>query len=90
MSNNLKQKTDPSQLTIYQIRIEGHLDDQWTSWFGGMTITLKENGDTLLTGPVADQAALFGLLKKIRDLGLPLISIDRVDTKSNIENGEMK
>lgn len=90
MSNNLKQKTDPSQLTIYQIRIEGHLDDQWTSWFGGMTITLEENGDTLLTGPVADQAALFGLLKKIRDLGLPLISIDRVDTKSNIENGEMK
>jgi len=69
----------------YQIRLEGHLDDQWTSWFGGMTITLEENGDTLLTGPVADQAALFGLLKKIRDLGLPLISIGRVDTKSNIE-----
>ncbi len=83
-------KTDSSQPMTYQIRLEGHLDDQWTSWFGGVTITLEENGDTLLTGPVADQAALFGLLKKIRDLGLSLISIDRVDTKLNIEKGEMK
>ena len=72
-------KTDPGHSTIYQIRIEGHLDDQWTGWFGGMTITQEENGDTLLTGPVADQAALFGLLKKVRDLGMPLVSLNRVE-----------
>ena len=64
---------------VYQIRIEGHLDAQWTDWFSGLSVTLEENGDTLLTGPVADQAALFGLLKKIRDLGLPLISVNCVE-----------
>ena len=63
----------------YQIRIKGHLGDEWMDWFGGMTITLGENGDTLLTGPVADQAALFGLLRKVRDLGMQLVSINRVD-----------
>jgi hypothetical protein len=64
---------------VYQIRIEGHLDRRWTDWFGGMTITLKDNGDTLLAGPVVDQAALHGLLRKIRDLGMPLISAVRVN-----------
>jgi hypothetical protein len=59
---------------VYQIRIEGHLSHRWTEWFGGMTITPEDNGDTLLTGPVVDQAALHGLLKKVRDLGMPLIS----------------
>jgi hypothetical protein len=63
---------------IYQIRIEGHLDDQWTDWFLGLSFCLEENGDTLLTGPVADQAALYGLLRKVRDLGLPLVSVNRV------------
>ena len=66
---------DSPQPTIYKIRIKGHLDSQWTDWFEGLTITLEENGETLLTGPVIDQAALHGLLKKIRDLGLTLISI---------------
>jgi len=71
--------------------MEGHLDTQWTDWFSGLFITLEETGDTLLTGPVTDQAALFGLLKKIRDLGLPLVSLNRVDPeKSIIEKGEMK
>jgi hypothetical protein len=79
MSNAPKQKTDPSQPMVCQMRIEGHLDDQWTDWFGGMTITLEENGDTLLTGPVIDQAALFGLLKKVRDLGMTLVSVNRVE-----------
>jgi hypothetical protein len=64
----------------FQIRIKGHLRDDWTDWFGGMTITQEENGDTLLTGPVPDQAALFGLLRRVRDLGMQLISINRVDT----------
>jgi hypothetical protein len=65
------------QPMVYQIRIEGHLGSRWTEWFGGMTITL-EDGNTLLTGPVVDQAALHGLLKKVRDLGMPLISAVRV------------
>lgn len=59
---------------VYQIKIKGHLGPQWTDWFGGLTITLEDNGDTVLTGPVADQAALHGLLKRVRDLGMPLIS----------------
>jgi hypothetical protein len=63
---------------VYEIRLEGHLGSWWTDWFGGLTITLQDNGDTLLTGPVADQAALHGLLKKVRDLGIPLISAVRV------------
>jgi hypothetical protein len=79
MSNDPKQKIDPGEPMVYQIRIECHLDDQWTDWFGGMTITLEENGDTLLTGPVADQAALSGLLKKVRDLGMSLVSLNRVE-----------
>jgi hypothetical protein len=62
----------------YQIRIKGHLGPGWTDWFEGLTITLEENGDTLLTGPVVDQAALHGLLKKVRDLGIPLLSVIRV------------
>ena len=61
---------------IYQIRIKGHLGHQWTDWFEGLTITLEENGETLLTGPVVDQAALHGLLKKVRDLGMPLLSVN--------------
>ena len=64
---------------IYQIRIKGHLGHQWTDWFEGLTITLEENGDTLLTGPVVDQAALHGLLKKVRDLGIPLLSVNRIE-----------
>jgi len=78
MSNKLNSKTDPSQPMVYQIRIKGHLGRQWTDWFGGLTITLEDNGDTLLTGPMVDQAALHGLLKKVRDLGMPLLSVMRV------------
>src|SRR6267154_2027883 len=75
MSNKLHSEIDPSQPTVYQIRIKGHLGRQWTDWFGGLTITLEDNGDTFLTGTVVDQAALHGLLKKVRDLGMPLISV---------------
>lgn len=79
MSHESRQKKEPNRPTVYQIRLKGHLDDQWADWFGGLTITLKEDGTTLLTGPVVDQSGLFGLLKKVRDLGLPLVSIDCVE-----------
>jgi hypothetical protein len=78
MSNALHSHMDSIQTTIYHIRIKGHLGHQWTDWFDGLTITLDENGDTLLTGPIIDQAALHGLLKKVRDLGMPLLSVNRV------------
>ncbi len=63
---------------VYQIRIEGHLGPKWTDWFGDVSITLEDNGETLLTGPVVDQAALHGLLKRVRDLGMTLLSVNRV------------
>jgi len=72
-------KHNPHQ--CYEIRLKGHLDDQWAEWFEGLTITLEEDGDTLLSGPVIDQAALHGLLKKIRDLGLPLLSVNSVEPR---------
>lgn len=81
---------------IYQIRIRGHLDCQWTNWFEGLTITLEDYGDTVLTGPIVDQAALHGLLKKIRDIGLPLLSVISVDvdqtdlTETITQKGEQK
>jgi hypothetical protein len=78
MSNKLNPKIDPGQAMVYQIRLQGHLGPQWTDWFEGLTITLEENGETLLTGPVVDQAALFGLLRKVRDLGMPLLSVNCV------------
>ena len=78
MSNNLNSKTDSGQSMVYQIKVKGHLGHQWTDWFEGLTITLEEGGDTLLTGPLVDQAALHGLLKKVRDLGIPLLSVNRV------------
>ncbi len=64
---------------VYQIRVKGHLGPRWADWFGGVTIALEDNGDTLLTCPVEDQAALHGLLRKVRDLGMPLISTIRVE-----------
>ena len=78
MSNEINSEIDPGQPLVYQIRIKGHLGRQWTDWFGGLTITLEDNGETLLTGPVVDQAALHGLIKKVRDLGMPLVSVFRI------------
>ena len=89
MSDKLSAKIEPSQPTIYQIRIEGHLGRHWTDWFGGMTITLEDNGNTLLTGPVVDQAALHGVLKRVRDLGMTLLSVNRV-TSDPAERPEAK
>ena len=82
MSQKRNPKTDPGQPMVYQIRIKGHLGSQWTDWFEGLTITLEGDGDTLLTGPVIDQAALHGLLKKVRDLGMPLVSVSPLEPGS--------
>ena len=76
MPDKLDSRTDPGQPMVYQIRIKGHLGPQWTDWFGGLAVAVEEDGDTLLTGPIVDQAALYGLLKKVRDLGMPLVSVN--------------
>jgi hypothetical protein len=77
----------PPSIQIYEIRLKGHLDAQWVTWFDGLTIARDENGDSLLSGPVADQAALHGLLKKVRDLGMPLISVVHIQS-NRFEQGE--
>jgi len=79
MSDHPDYKSDTSQPQIYQIRVKGHLGQQWIDWFDGLSITLEEDGDTLITGPVIDQAALHGLLKKVRDLGMPLVSVSPLE-----------
>lgn len=75
--------TPNSNVEYYEIRLKGHLEARWEKWFDDMSITLEENGNTLLSGPVSDLAALHGLLKKVRDVGLPLLSVNAVepDTK---------
>lgn len=79
MSNELDPKTDRTQIMVYQIRVKGHVSREWTDWFEGLTITLKDNGETLLTGPMIDQAALHGVLRWIRDLGIPLLSVTYIE-----------
>ena len=81
MSETDAASTDPHEPGLYEIRIRGHLENRWADWFEGMSLTHAENGETLLTGPVTDQAALHGLLRKVRDLGLPLISVIQVDRR---------
>jgi hypothetical protein len=78
---------DPIGSTVYQIRLRGHLGHLWSDWFDGLAITWEDNGDTLLTGRVADQAALHGLLRKIRDLGVTLVSINRLDASAEPDQG---
>ena len=81
MANDINSEIDPGQPVAYQIKIKGHLGGQWTDWFDGLAITLEDNGDTLLTGSVTDQAALHGLLRKVRDLGMPLCSVTSVSVE---------
>ena len=78
MPDEINLGSEKAQPLVYQIRITGHLGRQWTDWFGGLAITLEDNGETLLTGSLIDQAALHGLLRKVRDLGVPLLSVNRV------------
>ena len=82
---------EPDQPMVYQIRIKGHLSSLWLEWFEGLTITLEKDGNTLLMGTVVDQAALHGILKKVRDLGMPLLSIHSVmpmDPSNDNKQGE--
>ncbi len=90
MPTKLNSKTGPSGPRVYQIRIQGHLGAEWADWFDGLTITLEEDGNTLLSGPVIDQAALHGLLKKVRDLGMPLVSVCPVEPgpPTKLETGQ--
>ncbi len=89
MSSDVSSEFDPGRPTAYRIRIKGHLGPQWTDWFEGLAIRLDESGDRLLTGLVTDQAALHGLLRKVRDLGMPLVSVRpiRQDVSDAIEEG---
>ena len=79
MSETHTSSEDHYKPGLYEIRLKGHLAERWAYWFEGLTITLEDNGDTLLTGPVTDQAALHGLIKKVRDLGMPLISVISIE-----------
>lgn len=88
MSNKFESNRDQSEPFVYQIRIEGHLRSGWTDWFEGLTLTFEENGNTLITGPVVDQAALHGLLRKVRDLGIPLLSVIRIRDQEFPNKGE--
>jgi hypothetical protein len=78
MTNTRNPNTDPAEPEVYEIRIKGHLGCQWSDWFNGLKITLEATGETLLTGTLADQAALHGVLKKVRDLGMPLVAVNRL------------
>ena len=78
MSNERNPASDPNQPVVYQIRLQGQLGAEWRDWLGVMSITLAANGDTLVTGQVVDQAALYGLLRKVRDLGIPLLAVNRI------------
>lgn len=78
MSKEQSPEWDTDQPKVYQIRIRGHLGRRWTDWFEGLTVTLEEDGNTLLAGPVIDQAALHGILKRVRDLGMPLLSVNSI------------
>ena len=90
MLRNPGPKSNPTPSAAYEIKVEGHLDRQWTDWFGGVTIQWEEDGNTLLACPVVDQAALYGLLKKVRDLGIPLISVNRVRAENTDDSRQYR
>jgi hypothetical protein len=83
-------KTKQTHPTWYEIRVEGHLPPQWMDWFDGLTVRQEVNGETIITGPLPDQAALYGLLKKVRDLGMPLIAVNRAASHQTETNNSEK
>jgi hypothetical protein len=78
--DEIAREADPGQPLVYELRLRGHLGERWTEWFEGAVITLHDNGDTTLRCLVADQSALHGVLKRVRDLGMPLLSVVGVET----------
>lgn len=91
MANNPRSERDKDRPLIYQIRIRGHLGQPWQEWFEGLTLTLETDGNTLLTGPLADQAALYGILKKVSDLGMPLLSLSSTGSGSqDVQTGKQQ
>jgi hypothetical protein len=85
MANESNLSSEKAEPLIYQIRIRGHLDRKWAGWFSGLSITSLENGETLLTGLVLDQAMLHSLLRKVRDVGLPLVAVMQVEPEPEDE-----
>lgn len=81
MSGTERSPGDPDEPQAYEIRLKGHLDRRWTEWFAGLEVMLEANGETLLTGLLVDQAALHGLLRRVRDLGMPLLSVKRIEPR---------
>ena len=79
MTDRHEPRPHPPEAGWFEIRVTGHLDERWTAWFDGLTVSHEPDGTTCITGEVADQAALHGLLQRVRDLGLPLMSVRRVD-----------
>jgi hypothetical protein len=79
MTQRTTSTPDPREAGRYEVRLTGHLDEHWVAWFDGMTVSRAGDGTTVISGPVADQAALHGVLRRVRDLGLPLISVREVE-----------
>ncbi len=81
---------DLSEEQVYRIKVKGRLDsDYWSQWFDGMTVTAERNGETVIYGPVVDQSALHGLLSRVRDLGLPLVSVNRIKPHNGLTKLEV-
>ncbi len=78
---------DSKRPEVYEIRVKGVIDERWSEWFEGLEVSPQPSGETILVGPLVDQAALHGLLEKVRDVGLPLISVKRADDRSDREIG---
>jgi hypothetical protein len=79
MTDNQPSTSIPNEPATYEIRLQGHLPERWAAWFGDVAIRLDEDGTTVLTCPAIDQAALYGLLRQVRSLGLPLLAVQRVE-----------
>ena len=92
MADEQRSNPEANQRVVYRFRIKGHLGQQWMDWFEGLTVTLEEGGNTLLSGTVVDQSALHGILKKIRDLGLPLLSVNPIfsDQEAKADTDQVK
>ena len=84
MTERHTSKEDRAEAGRYEIRLTGHLDARWAAWFDGLTVSHEGDGTTLISGPIADQAALHGLLQRVRDLGLPLVSVTRVEADERL------